>query len=253
MYCCGGAPRDWLWCLQGTQGATMRIQLQIFSEVIDGLEPIERQGYDTFTIPSGGMKVNYNLQFGQMCVDPVYDCAVETVNATFAITWQMPSSPIQLWNMDVNNLPPGPVYKYTNSTTAALRIGNLPVSPDNIRPYSFEADTLIRTYLNFPNAIDVCDRPTCNNPLVTFNKDFAANVTSWVSDFVDVGVSLGSLGMLVSVPTTMRVSYTWVGIYASMTIDPVVYVDGVGKFLLGDLNIKVMCGACCPAESSLHR
>jgi hypothetical protein len=188
-------------------------------------------------------QVSYNFQFGQMCVDPVYNCSTESVNVTFAMRWQLPSSITQLWNMDVNNLPSSPpVYSFVNSTAAAEALGGEPVNgnPAFVRPYSFASDSTIRTYANFPNAIDVCDRPTCTHPLVTVRRNFPANVTAWVSELVDVGVSLGGLSKLVSVPSKLSISYAWVGIYPSMTLDPVFFVDGNGKLFLGDLNIKVL-------------
>jgi hypothetical protein len=39
----------------------MRFMIQIFSDMISGVEVIGREGYDSFVIPSGGMKVRWTL------------------------------------------------------------------------------------------------------------------------------------------------------------------------------------------------
>ena len=46
-----------------------------------------------------------------------------------------------------------------------------------------------------------------------------------------------SLGKVVKMPTRVSVTYNWVGIYSSMSIDPIVYIDGNGILFTGTMDI----------------
>ena len=113
------------------------------------------------------------------------------------------------------------------------------MNPNIVRPHSFVSDSTIRSYASFPYSVDVCDKPLCDSDTPTFRRNFPANLTVTAGSIAKVGVSLGALSQLSSVPTTLTMQYTWIGIYPSMTIDPFVYIDGYGQFFNGPLNIKV--------------
>jgi hypothetical protein len=61
--------------------------------------------FDTYVVPAGSMKVGYNLQFGQACVDAEYNCPTENIKVTIDVSWSLPSSPKQLYDMYVNFIP----------------------------------------------------------------------------------------------------------------------------------------------------
>lgn len=54
-----------------------------------------------------------------------------------------------------------------------------------------------------------------------------------------LGFKIGTLGKWSNMATKVDVTYKWVGVYASMNIDPIIYMDGLGQVFDGSLNIKV--------------
>ena len=91
--------------------------------------------------------------------------------------------------------------------------------------------------VGFPTHVDVCDKSICDDSsLVT---RLVANLSLAVLETAAVGFKVGSIGRVIDVPTSVAVTYHWVGIRASMVMDPIVWVDGQGQFFAGSIDVKV--------------
>jgi hypothetical protein len=86
-----------------------------------------------------------------------------------------------------------------------------------------EYQKCVHQQVSFPNHVDLCDRAMCENPLVEFRDRRAAAVVGRVLETTAVGPKIGSFGKVVDMPTRVSITYSWVGIYPSMNLDPVWY------------------------------
>ncbi len=61
----------------GFQGITMNYFLHVYGDVAN--QSVSERGFDEYDIPLGAIRVLYNLQYGQACVDSEFNCPAETV------------------------------------------------------------------------------------------------------------------------------------------------------------------------------
>lgn len=142
------------------------------------------------------------------------------LQATFEYTWDVPSSMQQLWSMGINNIPSSGVLT--------------PLTSRSHNAFGFNMDGVFRAATQFPRAVTLCPDANCATETV-----YDASVQAVYSQVKRLGFSVGNLGVWANVPTVVDVKYMWVGLTPSMSVDPIIYMDGLGQVFNGNLDIKV--------------
>ena len=132
----------------------------------------------------------------------------------------------ELWAMGINKIPSGGVVT--------------PITSPSHNDAGFKMDAVFRANVYFPRRIELCNSSPCDNPDV-----YDASVKAVYTGVKRLGFSIGDLGQWANVPTVVEVTYKWVGVQASMTIDPIIYMDSLGQVFEGSLDIKVRAAGIC--------
>jgi hypothetical protein len=149
------------------------------------------------------------------------------VQVTLEYSWDVPTALSDIWGMNINNFPSGALVH--------------PIISASGNDYGFTMDAVFRSKVYFPRTVLLCQSISC-----TTTSLYHSAVVATYSDVQRLGFSIGELGKWSKLPSKVDVMYSWVGVYPSMTLDPIVYMDGLGQVFNGTLDVKVR-------HESLHR
>lgn len=127
-----------------------------------------------------------------------------------------------MWALNVNNLPSPLLVSLTSGDNA----------------YGFFSNAVFRASVLYPRLVALCPQAVCDYPdsgLV----DLDSTITAAYTNVKHLGFDLGGLGKYSNIPTIVDVEYKWTGVYPSMTLGAIMYMDGNGQVLDGNINVKV--------------